>query len=77
MAITSQLKKMSLKIIELIAENQILSTKVSKLKINNSLLVDSEKELVKRNFANQKIVKILVEKLKGVYSFHPRERPYA
>jgi hypothetical protein len=66
MAITSQLKKMSSKIIELIAENQTLASKVSKLKINNSLLVDSEKELVKQNSANQKVVRMLVEKLKGI-----------
>jgi hypothetical protein len=66
MAITSQLKKMSSKIIELIAENQTLASKVFKLKINNSLLVDSEKELVKQNSANQKVVRMLVEKLKGI-----------
>lgn len=63
MAITSQLKKMSAKIVDLIAENQTLSSKINKIKLNNSLLIDSEKELVKRNIANQKIVKMLVDKL--------------
>ncbi|KAI8909707.1 hypothetical protein EDD86DRAFT_206108 [Gorgonomyces haynaldii] len=64
MIISSQLKKMSSKVLELVAENDTLSQKVKKVQINNSLLVDSEKELVKRNFANQKVIKMLVDKLK-------------
>ncbi|KAK5667801.1 hypothetical protein QVD99_005646 [Batrachochytrium dendrobatidis] len=64
MAITSQLKKMSSKTIELIAENDSLSTKMKRLRINNSLLSESEQELVKRNQANQRVIKMLVEKLK-------------
>ena len=65
MAISSQLKKMSVKVMEMVAENDTLHAKVNKLKINNSLLTESEKELVKRNYTNQKVIKMLVEKLKG------------
>ncbi|KAL2917484.1 hypothetical protein HK105_202765 [Polyrhizophydium stewartii] len=64
MAITSQLKKMSSKTIELIAENDTLSAKVAKLKTSNTLLTESEQELAKRNQANQRVIKMLVEKLK-------------
>ncbi|KAI8924664.1 hypothetical protein BC831DRAFT_436357 [Entophlyctis helioformis] len=64
MAITSQLKKMSAKTIELLAENDHLTAKVSKLKTSNSLLTESEQELAKRNQANQRVIKMLVEKLK-------------
>jgi hypothetical protein len=67
MAIAAQLKKMSSQIIDLIAENQILTTNVTKLTMNNSLLVESEHELVKRNIANQKIVKMLADKLNESY----------
>jgi histidinol dehydrogenase len=67
MAIAAQLKKMSSQIIDLIAENQILTTNVTKLTMNNSLLVESEHELVKRNIANQKIVKMLADKLNDSY----------
>ncbi|KAH6588058.1 hypothetical protein BASA50_010921 [Batrachochytrium salamandrivorans] len=64
MAITSQLKKMSCKTIELIGENDELKVKITKLKISNSLLTGSEQELVKRSQANQRVIKMLVEKLK-------------
>ena len=65
MSITLQLKKMSSKTTELLTENDNLTAKVSKLKISNSLLTESEKELAKRNQANQRVIKMLVEKLKG------------
>ena len=65
MIITSQLKKMSAKTTELISDNESLNTKMGKLKITNSLLTESEKELAKRNQANQQVIKMLVEKLKG------------
>ncbi|KAJ3287591.1 hypothetical protein HK104_008523 [Borealophlyctis nickersoniae] len=64
MAITSQLKKMSAKTIELIAENESLTLKVSKLKTSNALLTESEQELAKKNQANQRVIKMLVEKLR-------------
>ncbi|KAJ3324013.1 hypothetical protein HDV06_000989 [Boothiomyces sp. JEL0866] len=65
MSITAQLKKMSLKTVEFISENEALTEKMKKLKTTNSLLMESERELAKRNHANQKVIKMLVEKLKG------------
>ncbi|KAJ3261615.1 hypothetical protein HK103_005453 [Boothiomyces macroporosus] len=64
MSITAQLKKMSLKTVEFISENEALNEKMKKLKTTNSLLMESERELAKRNHANQKVIKMLVEKLK-------------
>jgi hypothetical protein len=64
MSITSQLKKMSQKTIESINENDRLTVQIAKLKLANSLLVDSEKQFSKRNNANQKVIKMLVSKLK-------------
>jgi myosin heavy subunit len=64
MAISSQLKKMSVKTVELVQENEELLEKVAKLKNFNQLLTDSEKQLAKRNNASQKVIKMLVEKLK-------------
>lgn len=64
MAITSQLKKMSTKTVELLADNEALNGKVAKLKMENSLLVDSEKDLARKNQANQRVIKMLVEKIK-------------
>jgi myosin heavy subunit len=64
LAISSQLKKMSVKTVELIEENDQLHAQVEKLKKGNQLLVDSEKELAKRNISSQKAVKMLIEKLK-------------
>lgn len=58
---------MSTKTIDLIAENEVLNKKVAKLKTTNSLLVESEKELAKKNQANQRVIKLLVEKLKGLF----------
>ena len=69
MAITSQLKKMSAKTMELIADNESLNAKLKKFKTSNSLLAESEKELAKKNQANQKVIKMLVERLKGVYMY--------
>ncbi|KAI9209794.1 uncharacterized protein BJ171DRAFT_485041 [Polychytrium aggregatum] len=64
MAITSQLKKMSTKTVELISTNEDLNKKMAKLKTTNALLVESEQELAKKNQANQRVIKMLVEKLK-------------
>jgi regulator of replication initiation timing len=69
MAITSQLKKMSAKTVDLIAENEALTVKVNKLKTSNSLMTESEKELAKKNQANQRVIKMLVERLKGGNNF--------
>lgn len=65
MATSSQLKKMSAKTVDIVSENDELKLNLSKLKITNSLLKRSEKELAKRNQANQQVIKMLVEKLKG------------
>ncbi|KAI8592296.1 hypothetical protein BDZ88DRAFT_277487 [Geranomyces variabilis] len=64
MMITSQLKKMSSKTMELIAENDSLKEKVARLRTNNSLLVESEFELAKKNQTHQRVIKTLVENLK-------------
>lgn len=65
MAITSQLKKMSTRTMDLLSENEAYKSKVSNLKLDNSLLVDSEKDLARKNQANQRVIKMLVEKIKG------------
>jgi hypothetical protein len=65
MAITSQLKKMSAKTMELLSENESLSATVAKTKMDNSLLVESERDLARKNQANQRVVKMLVEKIRG------------
>ncbi|TPX33380.1 hypothetical protein SmJEL517_g03761 [Synchytrium microbalum] len=65
MVITSQLKKMSSRTIEFIAENESLTAKVQQLKTSNALLSESEQELARKNQANQKVIQLLVEKLKG------------
>jgi DNA repair exonuclease SbcCD ATPase subunit len=67
LTITAQLNRMSIKVTELISENNQLSQKLTQLKTNNGLLVESEKELVKRNYANQKLVKTLIDKLQGMF----------
>ncbi|KAJ3093092.1 hypothetical protein HK102_009524 [Quaeritorhiza haematococci] len=64
MAVTSQLKKMSAKTIELIAENESLTAKLAKLKTINNIIGESERELAKKNQANQRLIKMLVEKLR-------------
>ncbi|ORY40424.1 hypothetical protein BCR33DRAFT_852751 [Rhizoclosmatium globosum] len=64
MAITSQIKKMSARTLELIAENEAFKTKVEKLKTSNALLTESEKELAKKNQANQRVIKMLLDRLK-------------
>lgn len=66
MAITSQLKKMSFKTTELINENEKLTTRVHKLRTNNEILTESESQLATKNQANQKVIRMLVEKLKGI-----------
>ncbi len=64
MSISSQLKKMSQKTIEFIAENDELKKKIKELERTNELLSQSEKELAKKSTANQKVIKMLVDKLK-------------
>ena len=64
-AITSQLKKMSSKTMDIMQENKVLSQKVAKLTSLNALLGQSEQELAKRNQSNQGVIKMLVEKLRG------------
>ncbi len=67
MSITSQLRKMSIKTMEFVQENDMLFEKVKRLQIENSVLKDSEKLLAKRNMAHQKVIKMLVQKLKGIF----------
>lgn len=55
---------MSQKTIETINENDYLNEQIRKLKITNNLLTESERELAKRNHSNQKIIRMLVDKLK-------------
>lgn len=64
MSISAQLKKMSHKTIEFITENDELKAKIQTLKRQNDLLAGSEKELAKKSNSNQKLIKILVNKLK-------------
>ncbi|KAI9002353.1 hypothetical protein BC832DRAFT_593657 [Gaertneriomyces semiglobifer] len=64
MAITTQLNKMSAKTLELVAENDALKSKVAKLRTDNALLTETERELARRNQTNQRVIKMLVEKLK-------------
>ncbi|KAJ3048156.1 hypothetical protein HK097_010818 [Rhizophlyctis rosea] len=64
-AITLQLKKMSQKTMDIITENDTLKSSLHSLKTENGLLTDSERELAKKNQANQRVIKMLVEKLKG------------
>ncbi|KAJ3130852.1 hypothetical protein HK101_004920, partial [Irineochytrium annulatum] len=64
MAISSQLKKMSAKTIDLIGENQTLTARVAKLRVSNGLLTESEGELARKNQANQRVIRMLVERLK-------------
>jgi hypothetical protein len=63
-SITSQLKKMSSKTIDLLEENKSLSEKVSKLTRLNSILAQTEQEFAKKNQSNQSIIRMLVEKLR-------------
>ncbi|KAJ3213373.1 hypothetical protein HDU67_002955 [Dinochytrium kinnereticum] len=55
---------MSAKTIDLLSENQTLSNKLAKLKVSNALLTESEGELAKKNQANQRVIKMLVDRLK-------------
>lgn len=52
---------------EFVQENDMLFEKVKRLQIENSVLKDSEKLLAKRNMAHQKVIKMLVQKLKGIF----------
>ncbi|KAJ3261869.1 hypothetical protein HDU77_000682 [Chytriomyces hyalinus] len=64
MAITSQLKKMSARTLELIAENEGYKAKMAKLKTSTALLTESEKDLARKNQANQRVIKMLLDRLK-------------
>jgi FtsZ-binding cell division protein ZapB len=67
MSISAQLKKMSVKTVELINENERLTAKVKSLKTANSLLAESEQKLAEKNQANQRLIKMLLLKLKGPF----------
>lgn len=64
MAITASLKKMSTKTVDFITENDALLAKVKKLKTANQLLQETEREITRKNQANQRVIKMLVEKIK-------------
>lgn len=66
MAISSQLKKMSSRTMELLSDNEIQETQLKKLRMDKSLLIDFEKDLTRKNQANQRVIKMLVEKIKGI-----------
>jgi len=65
----SQLAKMSEKTIEMISENDELKDKDRKQKQNVEILEYNEKELMKKNAANQKVIKMLTEKGKEQEEF--------
>ena len=55
---------MSLKTVQIIAENDSLKQKISNLKLHNSLLSSSEKELAKKSTSYQKSIQMMYKKLK-------------
>ena len=55
---------MSSKTVDLINENEQLANKITVLKAENNLLKESEKQLAKRNIAHQKVIQMLIEKLR-------------
>ena len=59
------MKKMSTKTTEIIQENERLTAQVKKVKQQNSLLLMSEAELAKKNAMNQKVIRMLLDKLKA------------
>ncbi|KAM3910986.1 cilia- and flagella-associated protein 157 [Leptodactylus fuscus] len=61
-AISSQLAKMSEKSLELIDENDQLKEQESELRKQLEMLEDNEKEFVKNNLSNQKVIRMLTEK---------------
>ncbi|KAG9477680.1 hypothetical protein GDO78_012929 [Eleutherodactylus coqui] len=61
-AISSQLAKMSEKSLELIQENDELKERESKLRKQLEMLEENEKEFVKNNLSNQKVIRMLTEK---------------
>lgn len=60
--INSQLSKMSDKTMELISENDDVKVKEKNLRQQLEILEDNEKELVKKNITNQKVIRMLTEK---------------
>ncbi|XP_075691255.1 cilia- and flagella-associated protein 157 isoform X2 [Rhinoderma darwinii] len=61
-AISSQLAKMSEKSLELIQENDQLKEHESEMKKQLEMLEENEKEFVKNNLSNQKVIRMLTEK---------------
>lgn len=54
-AINTQLAKMSDKTMELISENDDMKSKSKSQKQHLDILEDNEKELIKKNYANEKV----------------------
>ncbi|PIK45115.1 hypothetical protein BSL78_18004, partial [Apostichopus japonicus] len=63
-SIQAQLGKMSDKTMELIQENEDLSSKEKKQKQQLDMLEGNEKVLAKKNLSNQKVIRMLTEKAK-------------
>lgn len=61
-AISSQLAKMSEKSLELIQENDELKERESEMKKQLEMLEDNEKEFVRNNLSNQKVIRMLTAK---------------
>ncbi|KAL7750662.1 hypothetical protein RI367_004004 [Sorochytrium milnesiophthora] len=62
--ITSQLRKMSAKTVELMAENEQLRVSNMKLKMDNSISTETQQELAKKSKTSQIIVRKLLKKLR-------------
>ncbi|KAM4663763.1 cilia- and flagella-associated protein 157 [Discoglossus pictus] len=61
-SISSQLAKMSDKTMELIQENDHLKDKVADQRKQLEMLEENEREMVKNNLSNQKVIRMLTEK---------------
>lgn len=62
--INSQLIKMSDQAVELVSENDDMKLKLKKLKEQLNIFESTEKELVKKNVSNLKVIRMLTEKIK-------------
>ncbi|CAH2316230.1 Hypothetical predicted protein [Pelobates cultripes] len=63
-SISSQLAKMSDKSMDLMQENDCLKDQEEELRKHLEMLEENERELVKKNISNQKVIRMLTEKCK-------------
>jgi len=79
-SINAQLDKMSDKTTELIAENDDLRKRSKEHRQKIEMLEENEKEILKKNHSNQKIIKMLTEKCRNqeamIEEFELREQEY-